>query len=92
MSSYFFPLIAIGMLVGLTVYGIYSWYELDSAIDFDILNNQFATNQTFIDSLDCEKIILSINTLNMFISPTQQDEVKQLQKNFEDVKVQKGCA
>jgi len=92
MSSYFFPLIAIGMLVGLTVYGIYSWYELDSAIDFDILNNQFATNQTFIDSLDCEKIILSINTLNMLISPTQQDEVKQLQKNFEDVKVQKGCA
>ena len=80
-----------GVAIIMIIFGVYLLYAVDSVIDYDILNEQFATNQTFVDSLDCEKIILSINALEPLFSPMQQDEVKQLLQNFRQVKLEKEC-
>lgn len=77
--------------IGFLIFGIYLWYQIDSSIDYDILNNQFETNQTYVDSLDCNDIKLGINTLSRIWSPTQQDEVKELENNFRSISKERGC-
>ena len=77
--------------IGFLGFGIFLWFSIDSAIDYDILNNQIKTNQTFVDTLDCEKIQLGINHLNFVLSPTQQDEVNELKENFKKLSREKRC-
>ena len=85
--------IFIGFIFALAMlgFGIYIWYGVDSAIDYDILNEQFRTNQTFVDTLECDKIELAIATLPQVMSPTQQDEVEELLGHFKDVYIEKNC-
>lgn len=71
--------------------GIYIWFGLDSSMDFNILHNQIMTNQTFVDSLDCEKIIIIKNSLDLALSPTQQDEINQLKIDFKRLAEEKEC-
>lgn len=73
-------------------FGIYIYYGLDSAIDYNILHEQIMTNQTFVDEMTCDKIILTRDILPFTTSPTQQDEIEQLKIDFERLYQQKGCA
>jgi hypothetical protein len=49
------------------------------------------TNQTFVDSMNCETIIITKNALDVTLSPTQQDEVNQLKIDFKRLYEEKEC-
>ena len=54
--------------------GIWIYYNVDSAIDYNILHNAIMTNQTYVDELTCDKIQESRQILPLVTSPTQQNE------------------
>lgn len=90
-SSYLIPVIAIVAMIGITFYGINLWYQIDDSIDFSILHEQIMTNQTFVDEMSCEKVILSSSVLNQLNSPRQQDVVIQLRADFDKLIIDKKC-
>jgi len=90
-SSYLIPVIALVAMIGITLYGINLWFQIDDSIDFNILHEQIMTNQTFVDEMSCEKIILSSSVLNQLNSPRQQDVVIELRADFDQLIIDKKC-
>jgi len=90
-SLYLLPVLALVAMVGIALYGINLWYQIDDSIDFSILHEQIMTNQTFVDQMDCNKVILTHNVLDSIRSPTQQDEVIQLRADFDQLIIDKNC-
>lgn len=73
------------------VMGVYLFYATDSTIDYSIVTNLIRTNATYVEEIDCEKIDLTINLLQITVSPTQQDEVKELLIEMENLHELKRC-
>ena len=88
---YILPVIALLGMFGILLFGINLWYQIDESIDFSILHKQIMTNQTFVDEMDCNKVILTRNVLNQVNSPTQQDEVIILRVHFDQIAIDKKC-
>lgn len=90
-NPYFLPLVAIGISGSVLAFGLYLNDRIDSAIDYDILHQQIMTNQTFVDEMDCDKVILTHDILDQVNSPNQQDEVIQLRADFDQLIIDKKC-
>lgn len=85
------PLIGLCIVSVFVIYGTVTWFQLDDSIDYSILHNLIMTNQTFVDEMDCKKVLLTLGAVKNIISPTQQNEVNQLVIDFENLKVEKNC-
>ena len=90
-TSYLVPVICLVSMVGILLFGINIWFQIDESIDFGILHQQIMTNQTFVDEMDCEKVILTRNVLERINSPTQQNEVIILRVHFDQLIIDKKC-
>lgn len=89
--DYKMPIIGFISMAGVLGLGIFLWYTIDTSTDLSILHNQIMNNQTFVDEMPCKKIILTQKTLQLMISPTQQDMVEQLKIDFDKLYEEKGC-
>ena len=90
-KEYVMPIIGLCVVSIFAIYGTITLFQLDNSIDFSILHNQIMTNQTFVDEMDCKKVLLSLDAVKNIISPTQQNEVNQLVIDFENLKQEKNC-
>ena len=90
MDSLFIP-ITLGVGLAILAGGLYIWFELDSQVDISFIHDQIISNQTFVDSLDCEKITITLNALDQMISPTQQADIVIVQEDFMKLKLEKNC-
>lgn len=79
-------------VTGMAIFGTWLWFQIDGAVDYNIIHVQIMTNQTYVDEMPCEKITTTRKLLSQLYSPTQQDEVEQLKIDFKELDELKHCS